>query len=85
MSAGADSLQGWQLLSQLQLQNEHADLAADSAAKGLKCLGHRHKRGYQSPPDIAAGIVLARGHSLLALGRFEDAQAMFRVLTGLPI
>lgn len=84
MDAGIDSLQGWQLLSELQLQNEQPELAAESAGRGLKCLAQRHSRGYLPPPEVAAGIVLARGHSLLALERLDDAQAMFTALTGIP-
>ncbi|KAL0025266.1 hypothetical protein WJX77_012112 [Trebouxia sp. C0004] len=81
MKANVDSIQGWRLLSQLQLQNQQYDLAAESAAKGLKCLHQRQKRGYRSPPAIAAGIVLARAHSLLRLGLSDDAVALFKVLT----
>ncbi len=84
MKANADSIQGWQLLSQLQLQNQQYDLAAESAAKGLKCLHQRQKRGYSSQPAIAAGIVLARAHSLLHLGLSDDAVALFKALTGEP-
>lgn len=82
MAANADSLQGWQLLSQLQLQNEQPDLAAKSAGKGLMCLGQKHDKGYRCHPEVAAGIVLARGHSLLALDRLDDAHTMFKALTG---
>lgn len=83
MHAGADSLQGWQLLSELQLQNEQPELAAESAGRGLKCLAQRGARGYVLPPEVAAGIVLARGHSLLVLDRLHEAQAMFEALTGI--
>lgn len=82
MSGSADSLQGWQLLSQLQLQNGQHDLAAESAAKGLQCLAQRRSRGYQPSPQAAAGIVLTRGHSLLALDHLDDAHAMYKALTG---
>ena len=82
MKANVDSIQGWQLLSQLQLQNQQYDLAAESAAKGLKCLHQRQKRGYRSQPAIAAGIVLARAHSLLHLGLLDDAVALLQALTG---
>ena len=82
MSANADSLQGWQLLSQLQLQNGQADLAAESAGKGLQCLAQRCSRGYQPLPQTAAEMVLARGHSLLALDCLDDAHAMYNALTG---
>ena len=82
IKASADSLQGLQILSHLQLQNEQFDLAADSAAKGLKCLQRRQSRGYQNPATIAAAIVLTRGHSLLRLQRTDDALAMFKALTG---
>jgi len=82
MKASVDSIQGWQLLSQLQLQNQQYDMAAESAAKGLKCLHQRQKRGYCSQPAIAAGIVLARAHSLLHLGLSDDAVALFDALTG---
>lgn len=85
MAAGADSLPGWQVLSQLRLQNEQPDLAAESAGKGLKCLAHRHSTGYQYHPAVAAGIVLARAHSLLAQDRLDEAQALFKALTGTPI
>ena len=85
MSGSADSLQGWQLLSELQLQNEQFDLAADSAAKGLKLLAQRRSKGYQGQPHCAAGIVLARGYSLLALERLTEAQAMFQALAGLLV
>lgn len=84
MKGNIDSIQGWQLLSQLQLQNQQYDLAAESAAKGLKCLHHRQKRGYCSQPGMAAGIVLARAHSLLHLGLSDDAVALFKALTGEP-
>ena len=84
MDAGADSLPGWQLLSELRLRNEQPELAAESAGRGLKCLAQRHSRGYVSHPQVAAGIVLARGHSLLALDRLDEAQAMFKALTGIP-
>lgn len=84
MAASADSLPGWQVLSQLRLQNEQSDLAAESAGKGLKCLAQRHSKGYQSHPAVAAGIVLARGHSLLTLNRLGEAHAMFKALTGTP-
>ncbi len=84
MKASVDSTQGWQLLSQLQLQNQQYDLAAESAAKGLKCLHQRQKRGYCSQPAVAAGIVLARAHSLLHLGLSDDAVALFKALTGIP-
>jgi len=84
MKASVDSIQGWQLLSQLQLQNQQYDLAAESAAKGLKCLHQRQKRGYRSQPAIAAGIVLARARSLLHLGLSDDAVALFKALTGKP-
>lgn len=83
MNGNADSLQGWRLLSQLQLQNEQADSAAESAAKGLKCLAHRCSRGYQCRPDVAAGVVLARGQSLLALERLDDAHIVFKALIGI--
>ena len=85
MTASADSLQGWQLLSQLQLQNEQFDLAADSAAKGLKCLHQRRSRGYQSLPELAAATVLVRGHSLLSLKRPDDALTLFKALTGIVL
>lgn len=85
MAASADSIPGWQVLSQLRLQNEQPDLAAESAGKGLKFLAQRHSKGYQSHAAVAAGIVLARGHSLLALDRLGEAQAMFKALTGTPI
>ncbi len=84
IKANVDSIQGWQLLSQLQLQNQQYDLAAESAAKGLKCLHQRQKRGYCSQPAIAAGTALARAHSLLHLGRSDDAVALFKALTGIP-
>ncbi|KAL3133073.1 hypothetical protein ABBQ38_006975 [Trebouxia sp. C0009 RCD-2024] len=83
MDASADSLPGWQLLSELQLQNEQPEAAAESAGRGLKCLAQRRSRGYLPPPEVAAGIVLARGHSLLALDRLDEAQAMFKALTDL--
>lgn len=82
MRAGADSLQGWQLLCQLQLQNEQYDLAAESAAMGLKCLHQRRSRGYRSQPAVAAAIVLTRGYSLLAGGRPDEALVLFTALTG---
>lgn len=85
MDASADSLPGWQLLSELQLQNEQPEAAAESAGRGLKCLAQRRSRGYLPPPEVAAGIVLARGHSLLALDRLDEAQAMFKALTGFPV
>jgi len=75
IKASVDSIQSWQLLSQLQLQNQQYDLAAESAAKGLKCLHQRQKRGYRSQPAIAAGIVLARARSLLHLGLSDVAVA----------
>lgn len=82
MKGSADSLQGWQRLSQLQLQNQQPDQAAESAAKGLKCLRQRQNRSYRSQPDIAAAIVLARGQSLCALDCADDALVMFNALTG---
>ena len=82
MRAGTDSLQGWQVLSHLQFQNEQFDLAADSAAQGLKLLAQRHKRGHQDPSDVAAAILLTRGHSLLSLQQTDDALAVFKALTG---
>ena len=85
MAASADSLSGWHVLSQLRLQNEQPDLAAESAGKGLKCLAQRHSKGYQYHPAVAADIVLARGHSLLVLDRLGEAHAMFKILTGTPI
>ena len=86
MKANIDSIQGWQLLSKLQLQNQQYDLAAESAAKGLKFLHQRQKRGYHSHCGIAAGIVLARAYSLLHLGLSDDAMALFETLTGkLPL
>ena len=85
MKAGTDSLQGWQVLSHLQFQNEQFDLAADSAAQGLKLLAQRHKRGHQDPSDVAAGILLTRGQSLLALQQTDEALAVFKALTGLLI
>lgn len=85
MDAGADSLPGWQLLSELQLQNEQPEPAAESAARGLKCLAQRRGKGYLGPPEVAAGIVLARGYSLLALERLDEAQAMFNALTGILV
>lgn len=84
MAASADSLPGWLVLSQLHLQNEQPELAAESAGKGLKCLAQRHSKGCQYHPALAAGIVLARGHCLLALDRLNEAQAMFSALTGMP-
>lgn len=85
MAASADSLPGWLVLSQLHFQNEQPELAAESAGKGLKCLAQRHSKGYQYHPALAAGIVSARGHSLLALDRLGEAQAMFSALTGMPV
>lgn len=85
MKANVDSIQGWQLLSQLQLQNQQYDLAAESAAKGLKCLHQRQKRGYRSQPAIAAGIVSARAHSLLHLGLLDDAVALFEALSEMVV
>ena len=84
MAAGADSLSGWHVLSQLCLQNEQPDLAAESAGKGLKCIAQRHSKGYQYDLAVAAGIVLARGHSLVALDRLDEAHAMFQALIGMP-
>ena len=83
MKGGADSVKGWQLLCKLQLQNEQYSLAADSAAQGLKCLHHKQNRGYPCSPSGAAAIVLARGHSLLALERPVEAMNMFTALTGI--
>ena len=82
LSRSADSLSAWQLLSKLRLQNKQADLAADAAGKGIKCLHQRQSRGYQVLPDLSAKLVLARGQSLLALGSLPEALAMFRALTG---
>ena len=82
LAQGADSLQAWQLLSQLQLQNQQAELAADAAAKGIKCLHLRQSKGYKVVSALSAKLVLVRGQSLLALGTLPDALAMFKTLTG---
>ena len=83
MRASADSLQGWQLLCQLQLQNEQYDLAAESATMGLKCLHQRRSRGYRSHPAVAAAMVLTRGYSLLARDHPDEALVLFKALTGI--
>ena len=82
MKGDADSLQGLQVLSHLQLQNEQFDLAAESAAKGLKVLQRRQSKGYYNRATTAAAIVLTRGHSLLGLRCTDDALVMFKALNG---